>query len=131
MQHATQERCVREEVPLSPPVWLRMTRGTAEQPVCMVSADETLSVGASEACDWQVRGADVPAEALALRTLAGCLFARAADDADVRIDGEQLAAMWVPVEKGARLQIGDVLIEVGLSGRSRAAQSQRLTSTFG
>jgi len=115
-------------------VWLRMIRGSSDQPVFMVGGalgEQTVSVGSGTHCLWQVHGEQVPDCALELRVLANQLFARSLGEAEVVVDGELLASMWVPIEQGARLQVGTVMLEVGLSGRSRAAQSRTLSSSLG
>lgn len=94
------------------------------------SADGIISVGAAETCDWQIHAADVPPLAFYLRALTGSLFVRACGAGEVRVDGHALGSIWVPVAQGARLRVGEALIEVGLSGRSRAAQHEILCRTL-
>jgi hypothetical protein len=130
----TVQPCMSAESKLTAAVWLRMIRGWSDQPLFMLGSalgEQAVSVGADPSCSWQVRGEEVPDTALELRVLANRLFARSLGDAEVFVDGEQLAAMWVPIEKGARLQVGSVTLEVGLSGRSRAAQSRSLSASHG
>jgi hypothetical protein len=114
----------------SGPCWLRLVRGTALEPVWQVrtsaASEEGYSVGSDPACDWQVHAPDMPPLACWLRVLAGTLFVRAAGTCEVSVDGHGLGSMWTPVAHGARLDAGGALIEVGLFGRSRAAQTQRL-----
>jgi hypothetical protein len=62
--------------------------------------------------------------------LAGSLFVRAASGALVRVDGHELGSLWTPIEQGARVSLGEACFEVGLSGRSRAAQRANLPRTF-
>lgn len=134
MEQTTEGPCTRDATQLAASVWLRLVRGASDQPLYMVSGprgEEGVSVGSADGCDWRVEGVDVPPHALQLRMLASQLFARAIGEADVLVDGEQLAAMWVPIAKGARIEVGTLAIEVGLSGRSRAAQSQRLLASMG
>jgi predicted component of type VI protein secretion system len=118
---------------LVPAVWLRLVRGASEEPVWMLrsaSADGIISVGAAETCDWQIQADRVPPLAFYLRALAGSLFVRACGAGEVRVDGHALGSIWVPVAQGARLRVGEALIEVGLSGRSRAAQHETLCRTL-
>jgi predicted component of type VI protein secretion system len=134
MEQTIEGPCMSVEAQLVASVWLRMIRGSSDQPLFMLSCalgEQVVSVGASEHCDWRILGEHIPELALELRVMANCLFARAIGAADVFVDGEQLAAMWVPIEKGARLQVGSAMIEVGLSGRSRAAQTQALSASLG
>lgn len=112
--------------------WLRLIRGDSATSVWMVPAhasDSSVSVGSASTCDWRLRG-ELPEVALHLRTLAGNLFVRANEGGNVLLDGQRLGAMWVPVFKGARISVGDTVIEVGLSGRTRSAQHRLLTTFF-
>jgi hypothetical protein len=114
-------------------VWLRLVRGSSREPVRMLPAggDDAVSVGAAARCDWQIEGDDVPPLALFLKAIAGSLFVRAAGSAELRVDGHEVGAMWLLVERGARLSVGGALIEVGLAGRSRSAQHAQLQRAFG
>lgn len=134
MEHRVEPGSRAVEAVPSDGVWLRLIRGSSSQSLCLLGdgvAEETLLVGSSSACDWQVSGEGIAPFALELRVMADRLFARAAEHADADVDGEQLAAMWVPVDRGARLHAGALVLEVGLSGRSRAAQSQSLACSHG
>jgi predicted component of type VI protein secretion system len=115
------------------PVWLRLVRGDAHDPVRTLPAelaDGAVSVGTAASCDWRIEADGVPPVALHLKAIAGSLFVRAAGPAALRVDGHEVGSIWVPVERGARVAIGDALIEVGLAGRSRRAQHALLQRGF-
>lgn len=94
-------------------------------------ADGAVSVGTADSCDWQIAADDVPPVAFSLKTIAGSLFVHAAGTAELRVDGHAVGSMWLPVERGARINVGAALIEVGLAGRSRRAQHAQLQRAFG
>jgi predicted component of type VI protein secretion system len=132
MPYVELEPGTRDDAPLRS-IWLRLVRGASLQPVWMLpdAAEQGgASVGAADACDWRIQASGMPDAAFSLQTLAGCLFVRASGDAEVRVDGHGLGSIWAPVESGARIAVGEALIEVGLSGRSRNAQSTWLQRAF-
>lgn len=117
----------------STPRWLRLVRGNASEPDRMLrepSAGSIISVGSDAACDWRIDADDVPPLALWIRALPGGLFVRAAGSCAVTVDGYQLGTLWTPVDQGSCVSVGGAAFEVGLCGRSRAAQSERLQRAF-
>lgn len=109
--------------------WLRLVRGSSREPDRLL-ADRTfqtvLSVGSDVSCDWQIVAEDVPALALWMRASPGGLLVRAAPACPVSIDGQLLGSLWTPAASGSRISVGGAAFEVGLSGRSRRAQRERL-----
>lgn len=65
-----------------------------------------LSIGAGPDCEWRIRAAGVPAQALWLMLTDQGLYARAARDGTVRVDGTVLGTDWLPVPAAARIDIG-------------------------
>jgi hypothetical protein len=113
---------------------LRLVSGSAREPDRMLreaGSGATLSVGSDPRCGWQIDGAGVPALALWIRVLPGALFVRAAAGCCVSVDGHDLGTLWTPVAVGSRVILGSAAFEVGLGGRSRMSQSERLQRGFG
>jgi hypothetical protein len=117
----------------SRPRWLRLVRGTASEPDRMLRepvSGSVIAVGSAASSDWQIDAADVPPLALWIRALPGGLFVRAAGSCPVTVDGDQLGTLWTPVAHGSCVSVGGAAFEIGLCGRSRAAQSERLQRAF-
>jgi hypothetical protein len=114
--------------------WLRLVRGSAREPDRMLreaASGAIISVGSDPTCDWPIDGPGVPELALWIRVLRGSLFVRAAGTCAVSVDGQDLGSLWTPVAVGSRVSLGSAAFEVGLGGRSRTAQSERLQRGFG
>jgi hypothetical protein len=89
---------------------VRLVRGSSRQaPSWLLQAGPggtPLSIGAGARCEWRIRAAGVPDQALWLMLTEHGLYARAAHERTVRVDGKPLPSDWLPIPSAARIDIG-------------------------
>lgn len=71
-----------------------------------------ISVGADEACDWQIRAAFVPARAFSLLVVGGRTFVRSGPEPGVLLNGKAIDDGWIQVPNGGRIDVGLARLEV-------------------
>jgi hypothetical protein len=89
---------------------IRLVRGSTRQAASWIlqagPGGTALTIGSGLRCEWRIRAAGVPAHALSLMLTEHGLYACAAGEGIVRIDGRPLSNEWSPVPGGARIDVG-------------------------
>lgn len=110
--------------PAAPPVAsMRLTRGSSAQAVWVVEGRPgaaPLTIGSDARCDWPIRAASVPPQALYVLVDERGVYVHAGLQGQVRMNGRRLGRAWQRVWGEARFDIGLARVEIALDPRSRS-----------
>lgn len=119
MQHAaaaTIDETPRFSEPSEPfCAFLSLRQGASERASWLVEealGGTMISVGADEACDWQIRAAFVPPRAFSLLVVGGRTFVRSGPEPGVLLNGRAIDDGWIQVPNGGRIDVGLARLEV-------------------
>lgn len=110
--------------------FLRLRQGSSARATWVLEESPggtMISVGADDACDWQLRAAFVPARAFSILVVGGRTFVRSGPEPGVLLNGKPLDDGWVQIHNGGRIDVGLARLEVnmgyGLQPGATAAQA--------
>lgn len=95
--------------------FLRLRQGGAARATWLLTeaaGGTMISVGADNACDWQIRAAFVPARAFSVLVVGGRAFVRSGPEPGLLVNGKAVDDGWVNLPQNARIDIGLARIEV-------------------
>jgi len=112
---------------------LRLRAGASPFPCWKFSEyDQGLQIliGSDPSCDWRILSAGVREQELQIFFSGRALLARSMRPRlGARVNGARLDAGWIPLQNGARLEIGLACIEVNLPLRKVESELEGATST--
>ena len=100
---------------------IRLTRGSSAHAVWYLEegvGGTFLTIGANGECDWQIRAAAVPPEAVSLLALGGKLYARSGPSGGVRLNTQLLTEDWTEIERDARIDVGLASLDIKITTRA-------------
>jgi hypothetical protein len=105
--------------------YLRLRQGASARATWVLEESvggSMISVGADEACDWQLRAAFVPARAFSLLVVGGRTFVRSGPEPGVLLNGKAIDDGWIQVPNGGRIDVGLARLEVTMGYGDTSAE---------
>jgi hypothetical protein len=105
--------------------FLRLRQGASSRATWILEESKSgsmISVGADDACDWQLRAAFVPQRAFSLLVVGGRTFVRSGPEPGVLLNGKPIDDGWVQVPHGGRIDVGLARIEVTMGYADTSGQ---------